>query len=163
LRATTTKNQGKQLSVHHSKYNVLHLDIMKQAFCHKNWTVPNCHVTEIDFSQRLESKQASKKQHIQMVNRIILIFSSHPDRRIHADWIKHWEVASEPSRSLPRAGIRPTTLRRVRFPPVKTSSHCGVANSSLILFVVVFSLHTMVPARESDPENRDFEGRDNDC
>jgi hypothetical protein len=54
-------------------------------------------------------------------------------------------------------------LRRVWFPPVKTSSHCGVANSSLILFVVVFSLHTMVPARESDPENRDFKGRDNDC
>jgi hypothetical protein len=75
-------------------------------------TVPNCHVTEIDFSQRLESKQASKKQHIQMVNRIILIFSSHPDRRIHADWIKHSEAASEPSRSLPRAGIRsrPTTF-----------------------------------------------------
>jgi pentose-5-phosphate-3-epimerase len=52
------KNQGKQLSVHHPKYNVLHLDIMKQAFCPKNWTVPNCHVTEIDFSQSLESMQA---------------------------------------------------------------------------------------------------------
>jgi hypothetical protein len=59
LRATTTKNQGKQLSAHHSKYNVLHLDIMKQAFCHKNWTVPNCHVTEIDFSKTW--KQASKQ------------------------------------------------------------------------------------------------------
>jgi hypothetical protein len=44
--------------VHHSKYNVLYFDIMKQAFCPKNWTVPNCHVTEIDFSQRLESMQA---------------------------------------------------------------------------------------------------------